>query len=109
MARNGKSNKQDTYEDTDKDQIRSLRALVRKLQKVIKQQRRDMQKNRDVVDDYQDLLEEVEHLVPPPSKGQESCPECDSGKIKELELGNFVLLICQNPECDYRRRKKSSD
>lgn len=104
MARKGKSQRQDTYEETEKDKIQELKSIVRKQTKTIKQLRRQLQKQRNVEEDYDALVEEVEHMVPPKAPEKERCPDC-SDELKRLELGKFTLIHCMN--CGYRKRVKS--
>lgn len=106
MARKGKTQRQDTFEETQRDKIQELRSIIQQKDKQIRQLRRELSKQRKVEEDYEDLVEEVEALRPPEASPIQKCPDC-SFPLKRLELGKFTLIHCQN--CPFRKREKPEE
>jgi len=98
----GKSTRQDTQEYTEQDIIQEQRATIRRLTKALKAVRKERNKQRNVEEDYEALINEVE-LAHPPISNEPSCPEKDcEGPLKRLDFPKFFLDVCQS--CRYRKR-----
>jgi hypothetical protein len=98
----GKRNRQDTKNDKSSSElIRKFKGIINKLEKEVRQLRRELGRRLDATSDYQDLIHETQplpNITPTPT-----CPDCGNS-TSEIDLGKFVIIKCN--ECFWKTRKK---
>lgn len=99
----GKSNRQNTRETTEKDQIQDMRAIISEQKKEIQRLRRELNRRENVSEDYKELLHEVD-LEPQQYHKKDYCPECGKGILKVVDLGIRRIIRCSI--CEYKKVQK---
>lgn len=100
-----KSRRQDTRpEETRRDEVQKLKAIIRALKKENAQLRKKLGKMTSFEEDYRDLLEEAKLREPDePEAPKDRCPNC-SQPVNVTDLGRITLVTCTR--CTWRTTKK---
>ena len=91
----GRSQRSDSKEESKRDEIQKLKAIVRNQRKQIQKLRRELGRRSDIADDYQELLNEVESTDTIESAKGELCEKCYRGRLESIDLGARILLLCK--------------
>lgn len=76
-------------------QVKALKSQNRQLRKRLKELERKSHFYEDLVDE---VVEEV--------KIKDICPKCKTGVLTSHDFTHIVVTKCNNPECDYQKRRK---
>lgn len=95
--RGGKSRRQNTYEETPRDNKNALKDVIRRQQKEINNLRKEL--NRKI---YEDSFEQHPIYKAPKKK----CEHCGSEDVHETPLGIKTMIKCHN--CNKVKTVKTS-
>lgn len=84
----------------DRSEIEYYKGEIRKLKAEVKNLRRQLAENKRYIPDLDQFEEEAEEIVEISNR----CPECKSGKLKEIDLNIKVLVKCDS--CGFVRTRK---
>jgi Skp family chaperone for outer membrane proteins len=86
----GKSKRQNTRQETHRDEANTLRSIINKQQKEIQVLRKELNRKYDKMSiETQDIVEEA-----PSNKTQKQCKSCGSKKLQTIDLGIRTLFKC---------------